>query len=145
MKTPDKLSVNMPRTDGMTVPEGYFEDFKARMKASLPERQWEREARGEVPVLPKTFWQKVRPYVYMAAMFMGVWCMMKMFDIMKADNNMSIESRPELVAALGDSGFVEDLNLYYDSESYNDFMDDLYNEGVDPASFEEADNDTIKQ
>lgn len=137
------IPVEPSHPDGMTVPEGYFEAFKAKMKVSLPEQEWEREALGEHKAVPKSFWQKVRPYVYMAAMFAGVWCMMKMFDIMKGDGNMSIESRPELVAALGDSGFVEDLNLY-DEESYDEFMDDLYNSGVDPSSFDdtETDNET---
>ena len=29
------------RNDGMTVPDGYFDDFAARMAASLPEMEWE--------------------------------------------------------------------------------------------------------
>ncbi len=56
------------RHDGMTVPEGYFADFAARMEAAIPERRV-----AEPPVVRST-WQKIRPYVYMAAMFAGIWC-----------------------------------------------------------------------
>jgi hypothetical protein len=57
---------------GFRVPDNYFEQFNARMAKELPER--------EIPaaVVP-TRWQRLRPYVYMAAMFAGVWLMMKMF------------------------------------------------------------------
>ncbi len=37
------------RNDGMTVPDGYFDDFAARMAASLPEREWEKPAPRVMP------------------------------------------------------------------------------------------------
>lgn len=80
--------------DGMTVPEGYFEDFASRMAASLPVRDWE-ENRGKV--MPRSFWQKVRPYVYLAAMFAGVWSMMTMFDMMRpASPDFHSRTTPDL-------------------------------------------------
>ncbi len=39
------------RNDGMTVPDGYFDDFAARMAASLPEREWEKPAPRVMPCL----------------------------------------------------------------------------------------------
>ena len=49
---------------GFNVPEGYFADFAKKMAASLPEKQ--------IPAKRKpTRWLRIRPYVYMAAMFAG--------------------------------------------------------------------------
>ena len=64
------------RKDGMTVPDGYFADFQARMEALLPVNE-QAETPREIEA-PRSFWDRVRPFVYMAAMFAGVWCMVKM-------------------------------------------------------------------
>ena len=61
----------------MTVPEGFFEDFVAKMEAMLPERP---EAEQPRRIEHRTTWQRVRPYVYMAAMFAGIWCMLEMYN-----------------------------------------------------------------
>ena len=42
------------RNDGMTVPDGYFDDFATRMAASLPEMEWEKPS---AHVVPRSFWQ----------------------------------------------------------------------------------------
>lgn len=57
---------------GFRVPEGYFDDFAKRAADSLPHRV--------LPQAPEpTRWQRVRPFVYLAAMFAGIWCMMQIF------------------------------------------------------------------
>lgn len=102
---------------GLTVPEGYFDDFAARMAASLPEQPWERDA---IPA-KRTPWQVVRPYVYMAAMFLGVWCMMKVFDHARPSNvDLNIDSNPVLTAAVSNDRFMEEY--FYDDLDDNDIM-----------------------
>lgn len=119
--------------DGMTVPTGYFDEFASKMSASLPEQPWEREDYQD-NILPRTFWQKVRPYVYMAAMFMGVWCMMKMFNLMKSPSDVMIAGdNPVLAEALNDDSFMSDYYVYDVEES--DILDHLYDEGVIATSF----------
>ena len=55
------------------IPEGYFKSFQNRMMESLPEYP-------EAPAKPQlSVWHRVRPYVYLAAMFAGIWCMMQIF------------------------------------------------------------------
>ncbi len=83
----DKLG----RDPGFRVPEGYFEAFNERMAGMLPEVEV-----TEVDT-PPTLWMKVRPYVYMAAMFAGVWCMMKVFNVF--NQNISAEQRVSEVAS----------------------------------------------
>lgn len=123
------------RNDGMTVPDGYFEDFAARMTASLPEREWEKP---QPKVLPRSMWQKIRPYVYLAAMFMGVWCMMKMFDLMRTDSNgLSIENNPVMTAALGNDNFINDYFINEGEVSDYQLMEALYETGLDPAVTDE--------
>ncbi len=38
MKKNSDILIKAARRDGMTVPEGFFEDFAAKMSASLPVR-----------------------------------------------------------------------------------------------------------
>ena len=92
MKEDKKILDKVNRNSGMTVPENYFADFAEKMMQSLPEK--------EEPIItkPLTTWQKIRPYVYLAAMFAGIWCMMKMFHMMTVAPDISLENVPELVA-----------------------------------------------
>lgn len=105
----------------MTVPDGYFESFLSQMEAKLPDR-----APASVPA-SRTFWQQVRPYVYLAAMFAGIWCMIQMFTIMGSGTS-SIDSNPVLAEALSNDAFVNDYVLS-DVDNY-DLYDELYNQGV---------------
>ncbi|MCM1505455.1 MAG: hypothetical protein NC127_09695 [Muribaculum sp.] len=138
------ILTQVKRNDGMTVPDGYFNDFAAQMAASLPKQEWEN---SQPKVLPRSLWQKVRPYIYLAAMFMGVWCMMKMFDLMRTDSTgLSIENNPVMTAALNNDHFINDY--FINEGEINDYqlMEDLYETGFDPAEceevlFESADSD----
>lgn len=115
------------RRSGMTVPEGFFEDFNRRMAASLPEQEWEKAPK----VTKRTRWQAIRPYVYLAAMFMGIWCMMQMFDLMRTPASYELTSNQSLMSAIHNDSF------YYDyctsSAQDGDLYDELYEEGFDPA------------
>ncbi len=75
MKREDStLLTKYGKNSGFKVPENYFEDFNKRMTEMLPEVEI-----TPVDVKP-TMWQRVRPLVYLAAMFAGVWCMMSVFN-----------------------------------------------------------------
>lgn len=122
------------RKDGMTVPDGYFVDFQQRMEAMLPYNE-EAEAPREIQ-LPRSFWGRVRPYVYMAAMFAGVWCMVKMFSMLSLNGgvDLSIDNNEVLSSALSDDTFIYDYlrndvserevleEMYLDSISIDDMM-----------------------
>lgn len=58
---------------GFDVPEHYFADFSKNLMDSLPEVKITEEVKP-------SRWVRLRPYVYMAAMFAGIWCMMKVFS-----------------------------------------------------------------
>ena len=71
---------------GMTVPEGYFADFAERMSSQLPERPEAECVQAPPAVADKSLWQKVRPYVYMAALIAGMLLMLLLFVMLGGDD-----------------------------------------------------------
>lgn len=123
----DHILDKLPKKDGLTVPDGFFDDFARRMSAGLPLRP---ELETPAPAPRHTFWHTVRPYVYMAAMFMGVWCMLSLFTRMSgAPDKLSIEASPELATAVSNESFVEDYII--DNVSDYDLYDSMAADSLD--------------
>lgn len=113
------------RREGMTVPEGYFDDFTAKMISSLPEKQKAAEISER-----QRLWFRVRPYAYMAAMFAGIFCMMKMFDMMRSPSaDLNIDNYPAVTAAI-DNGVLD--NDIINSVDDNEIIESLYETGLSP-------------
>lgn len=90
MKFEDTLRERIGSETGFVLPEGSLEEVYRKVSAELPERK--------LLTKPKvTMWQKVRPYLYLAAMFAGIWCMMKMFHTMSS-SEISLDNPPQFVA-----------------------------------------------
>lgn len=105
---------------GYTVPEGYFDSVRSKIMLNLPEYQEEKPEK-----LSK--WKRVQPYIYMAAMFAGIWCMMKMFHMMTT-TDLSLDNPPATVAlAMADP----DHNAYWISETDNSEVFELEDELCD--------------
>jgi hypothetical protein len=147
MKENKDILNKINRHDGLTVPDGFFKDFAAQMADKLPERP-ELESPESV-VAPRSFWHRVRPYAYMAAMFAGVWCMLKMFTLMSSsESDLSITGNPALASAVCDEQFVEDYviddvsnwDIYdymiEDSIDVYNLQDSIYNANPEAASLE---------
>ena len=73
-KEESQLLNDLGKDAGFKVPDGFFEDFNARVAQSLPD-----VTITEVNVAP-SLWVRVRPYLYMAATFAGIWGMMQVFN-----------------------------------------------------------------
>lgn len=56
-----------------TVPEGYFENFTQELMSNLPEKE------PLLPISEPTLWQRVKPWVYMTAMFCGIMLSVRIF------------------------------------------------------------------
>ena len=55
------------------VPDQYFEDFTRKLMEQLPEKE-------PMPYMSEpTLWQKVKPWIYMAAMFFGIMLSVRVF------------------------------------------------------------------
>ena len=110
MKEKSDILSKIGKDAGFKVPENYFSDFAEKMASSLPEQ--------EIKPLPEpTLWHKVRPFVYMAAMFAGVWCMMQMF------NGIGTKEKgiynPDIVAGFQNEANVDDFMLHGDVSEYD--------------------------
>ena len=109
------------RMDGMTVPDGYFRGFAERMASELPDKQ------PAVVEMPRSLWQKTRPYIYLAAMFAGIWCMLQMFAMMGGtgvSGAITPDNNPVLADAIENDSFMDDY--YYMAVDEYDLYDDLY-------------------
>ena len=65
MKEEDKLLKKVGTENPFRVPEGYFEGFTSDLMSRLPEKE-----KTDIHREPTT-WERVRPWLYMAAMFIG--------------------------------------------------------------------------
>ncbi len=108
MKTDQRLRNKIGADAGFKVPDGFFEATYARISAELPERP-------VVKQVPLTRWQRLKPYVYLAAMFAGIWCTLKMVTMMGdapgINNPVSLDNPPQLVAQAMASPSVADASL----------------------------------
>lgn len=111
MRHEDKLKEKVGTKLPYTVPEGYFTSFKERMMNSLPEYP-------EKPKEPSlTVWQRIRPYVYLAAMFAGIWCMMQIFHRVSTACDNQQDRFAEVVTT-------------YDPDAYDLYIDESMGEDL---------------
>ncbi|MBD5224975.1 MAG: hypothetical protein HDS68_03275 [Bacteroidales bacterium] len=125
--------------DGMTVPEGFFDAFAERMQSALPENP---AAERTAQVLPRSVWDRIRPFVYMAAMFAGIWCMLKMFTLMGDQHvDLSIDNNEILTEALSDDNFIYDH--FVDDINQREIFDTMYDDSIGIEDIEILENDSI--
>lgn len=131
MKRRENILSDIDRQSGMTVPPGYFESFTAKMIQELPVR--DEAERPNAVILPSpTLWTRIRPYVYLAAMFAGIWCMLKMFTLMSSpSDNASVDKNPILAEAFRDDTFIND----YITDDIDEFelLDEMIEDGFDTS------------
>ena len=66
MAKENKILQNIGKKNPFTVPEHYFENFTQELMDKLPAKEIVLQA--EEP----TLWQRIKPWLYMAAMFCGI-------------------------------------------------------------------------
>lgn len=110
MRQEDKLKEKVGAKLPYKVPEGYFKSFKQGLMASLPEYP-EKPKQKEMSV-----WQRIRPYVYLAAMFAGIWCMMQMFHHVSTSTRQTAD---------------EYAIASYEPDSFDTYIDDSEGEDLE--------------
>ncbi len=113
---------------GFKVPENYFEDFNERMAAMLPEVEI-----TDVEQKP-SLWMRVRPIVYLAAMFAGVWCMMQVFTHFTGAGD-PLQNVNRMAEEMGEETNTEDFIMSngvsdYDIYNYEDSVNMSNDEGT---------------
>ncbi len=122
------------RRDGMTVPDGFFDSFPELMMSKLGEHP----AFTAERVAPKpSTWMRIRPFVYLAAMFAGIWLMLNMFSFIGNNHDdLSVDNNPIIARALSSDSFVDDYYLYDIDE--NEMLDDIYDMGITPEELSDS-------
>lgn len=117
---------SLPKTNGMTVPPDFFENFTSKMMERIPAEEPKPQVAEK-----RTIWQIIRPYVYMAAMFAGIWLMMNMSTFFTPDQPAPATSKALLAEVVNPESvsYVDDYMVA--SQSDYDFYDDLYNSGFE--------------
>ncbi len=111
-KQEDKLIEKYGREGAWRVPEGYFESVYKEIGEKLPPYP---ELRRHVEM---TRWQRLKPYVYLAAMFAGIWLMMKVFYHASGNVSLSLDNPPEQIAqVMSEPDFAD---TFFISESLSD-------------------------
>ena len=115
------------------VPEGYFENVYKEIGDKLP-------AYPEVHrIVELSRWQKVKPYVYLAAMFGGIWCMMQMFHIVSSRSDMNLDNPPEQVAlAMANTDYIDGIMYTPDIVSDIELEREVSEQFSNMAEFEKA-------
>ncbi len=121
MKEEEKLIDRYGRKGPWTVPDGYFEAVRIEIASKLP----------EYPAMPAavrmSVWQRVKPYAYLAAMFAGIWCMMKVFHNASGMGKLSLDNPPEHIAAyMRDSDAdAADISLFSSALTDDEILDEV--------------------
>ena len=108
-----KILSKLGKKSGFTTPENYFNDFAKNLAEKLPEAAAPEEK--EKPNL----WVQFRPYVYMAAMFAGVFCMIQVFNLF----NGSSSQNPMANGQLGGTEIVVGADSDTTARSYRDSVE----------------------
>lgn len=96
---------------GFRVPDGYFEELNLKIMEALP-------AYPEAPrKVELSLWQKVKPYVYLAAMFAGIWLMMKVFHTVTTADSLNLDNPPAALAKAVASEPDENLHFFTPSST----------------------------
>lgn len=115
MKEEDKLRKELGMENPFRVPEDYFEGFTSQLMSRLPEKE-----KSDVFRTPTT-WEKIRPWVYMAAMFVGAALIIRVASsrvdvpvheqsVLADDTDMEIEM--EYIDVAIDNSMLDDYSLY---------------------------------
>lgn len=102
------------KDSGMKVPEGYFDQLERNIMNSLP------PYKTADPVIVLSRWQRIKPYVYLAAMFCGIWLMMKVFHTATQPMSMNLDNPPEALVELLEGG-ATDYDIHY--LQYSEYFD----------------------
>ncbi|MCH5229404.1 MAG: hypothetical protein J1F12_05350 [Muribaculaceae bacterium] len=116
MRQEEELINRFGKDSGMKVPENYFPDLQKNILNKLPEYP------KVVRTVDHTRWQRIKPYVYLAAMFCGIWLMMKVFHTATQPMSMSLDNPPAALVDMIDSDY--DYDIHYVPYIPDNFYED---------------------
>ena len=114
MKEEDNILRKVGTGNSFKVPEGYFEKLTSEVMNKRPERE---KNASDVRREP-TMWERVKPWTYMAAMFIGAALIIRV-----ASTNHKSETDEVAVTEVTDSGNISDqyINAALDGSMMDDY------------------------
>ena len=112
MKEEDKILKKIGTENPFRVPDGYFENLTSEVMNRLPEK----EKLTAVQTEP-TMWQKVKPWLYMTAMFIGAALIIRVAsaDRTPATDQIAMddtETKMEYINMAVENSMLDDYSLY---------------------------------
>lgn len=115
MKEEDNILKKVGTGNPFKVPENYFENLTSEVMNKLPER--EQQVRMKEP----TLWDKVKPWTYMAAMFVGAALIIRVASVSHtpAEGTSMAEAvgdtevvSDQYISSVLDGSMIDDYSLY---------------------------------
>ena len=119
MKQEEQIIQKYGKDSGMRVPEGYFADLEKNIMHKLPPYP------EKAPTVALNRWHRIKPYVYLAAMFCGIWLMMKVFHTATQPLSMSLENPPQALVEMLEGGMDYEYRFQTYPEDYDIDEEDL--------------------
>lgn len=115
MKEEDNILKMVGKENGFRVPDGYFENLTSEVMSRLPEK--------EKPAFIKkepTKWERVKPWLYMTAMFAGAALIIRVASSDRAPvaDRIAMEDMEteivsdEYISSVLDNSMLDDYSLY---------------------------------
>ncbi len=111
MKVEENILKKIGTENPFRVPEGYFENLTSEVMNRLPEKEKSADVQKE-----PTMWERVRPWLYMAAMFVGAALIIR---VASSDRTPSLEqlsdeteSEIEYINMAVENSMLDDYSLY---------------------------------
>lgn len=113
MKEEDNILKKVGTENAFRVPDGYFEHFTSELMSQLPEKE-----KPAFKVETPTRWTRMKPMLYMAAMFIGAFLIIRVGSWMhkpEADNAQLAGTEAvsdEYIDVALDRSMMDDYSLY---------------------------------
>ena len=115
MKEEDNILKKVGKENVFRVPDGYFENLTSEVMSRLPEK--------ETPAIIKrepTKWERIKPWVYMTAMFAGAALIIRVASTDRSPVNIRMVMlvpetevvSDEYISAVLDNSMLDDYSLY---------------------------------
>ena len=111
MKDEKELMARCGKKSPFKVPEGYFEQFHEQLMSSLPEP----EALATAPAAPVSLMARIKPWLYMAAMFVGTIFMVQGLMFVQ-ETRFSAEEM-----ALTEEIYADEADEFMSTSLYNEY------------------------
>ncbi len=110
MKQEDNILRKVGTGNPFKVPEGYFENLTSEVMNKLPEKE-----KTTLKIKEPTMWDRVKPWIYMAAMFAGAALIIRVAsgEHKKTDEvAVSTDMEDQYINTVLSGSMIDDYSLY---------------------------------